>query len=72
MKRRHAALVKFNTEINDAIVLETAKSAGLSVIPTTSYYCEQAAPKEFLIAFVMLEEEEMTGRLERWASLLRA
>ncbi len=65
-------LVKFNTEINDAIVLDTAKSAGLSVIPTTSYYCGQAAPKEFLIAFVMLEEEEMTSRIERWASLLRS
>ncbi|MBX9670884.1 MAG: PLP-dependent aminotransferase family protein [Candidatus Obscuribacterales bacterium] len=64
-------LVKFNTEINDAIVIETAKLAGLSVIPTTSYYCEQPADREFLIAFVMLEEDDMTTRLERWARLLR-
>ena len=64
-------LVKFKTQIPDSKILEAAKLAGLSVIPTSSYYCTQPSEKEFLIAFVMLEENVMTSRLEQWARLIQ-
>ncbi len=63
-------LIKFNTCINHATIIETAKLAGLSVISTSSYYCAQPVENEFLIAFVMLEEDEMTKRIEHWATIL--
>ncbi|CAN5669783.1 PLP-dependent aminotransferase family protein [soil metagenome] len=63
-------LIRFKLPGNDATILKTANDAGLALISTKSYYLSGAVEKEFLLAFVMLDESEMMARLERWAGLL--
>lgn len=63
-------LVRFKPPLNDSKVIETARAAGLSVITTELYHYGRRVELEFLVAFVMLEESEMTSRLERWSTLL--
>ncbi|MDZ4834377.1 MAG: PLP-dependent aminotransferase family protein [Candidatus Melainabacteria bacterium] len=64
-------LIRFKIPASAVEILKTAKDAGLSLIPTQPYYVDGGVEKEFLLAFVMLDESEMMVRLERWAACLK-
>ncbi|MBX9720358.1 MAG: PLP-dependent aminotransferase family protein [Candidatus Obscuribacterales bacterium] len=63
-------LIKFKQPLDDQHVKTTANAAGLAVISTEDYYYDDFVENEYLLAFVMLDEAEMSRRLKHWAALL--
>ena len=63
-------LIKFKQPISDSEVKATSEAAGLSVVSTRAYYQGNFVQNEYLLAFVMLEETEMSRRLKLWSTLL--
>jgi len=64
-------LVRFETPLASEFIQQCAAAAGLECASSEAYYVQAAPANEYMMRFSHLPEEEILGRVERFASLLR-